>query len=251
MNLRRIGTLMRRELAAYFLSPIAYMVMVFFLFVMGFSFWLLVLALEQAPMDLTVMQLFFGWFFYWMALLVLVPVITMRLYAEEKRSGTIEVLMTAPVSEAEVVVSKYLGSLLFFIVMWLPTLSYMFLLRTFCRDTTPIDPGPIFGGYLGTFLIGGFLLAIGNLVSTWTRNQIIAAIFTFALVMVWFSIGLIGYFITPGGPFGELLQNLSSVDHILEFARGIIDTRRVVLYLAGVAFLLLATTKSLEAGKWR
>jgi len=182
---------------------------------------------------------------------VLVPVITMRLYAEEKRSGTIETLMTAPVTETEVVISKYLGSLTFFIVMWLPTIAYMFLLRAFTRDSTPIDPGPVIGGYLGTFLVGGFLLAIGNLASTWTRNQIIAAILTFALGMVWFALGLVGYFVTPGGWGGALLRDLSSVEHVREFARGVIDTRPTVMYLASTVFVLFAAVKSLEGGKWR
>ena len=251
MNPGRILTLVRRELASYFLSPIAYMTMVFFLVVMGFSFWLLLAAIQDQPADMSVMQYFFGWFFFWMAMLILVPVITMRLYAEEKRMGTIEVLMTAPVREAEVVVAKYLGSLGFFAAMWLPTVAYMFLLRGLTRDATPLDPGPVIGGYAGNFLIGGFFLAIGNLAGTWTRNQIIAAVVTFAIVTVWFAVGLLHYFFTPGGWAGTLLQNLSSIDHINEFARGVIDSRRLVLYLGAIVFLLVTATKSLEAGKWR
>jgi ABC-2 type transport system permease protein len=243
-------TLWRKEIATYFLSPIAYVVMIFFLVVMGFSFWMLATVLAQGPAGVTVMNELFGSFFFWITLLIVVPVLTMRLLAEEKRSGTMETLLTAPVSDATVVLAKYAGVLTFFIIMWLPTACYALVLKQFSALMAPIDLGPMVGGYLGAFLVGAFYLSIGLFCSATTSNQIVAAIAAFAAISVAFFAGFLTFvaqteWVRHAGGY------ISSLTHMLDFSRGAIDTRPIVLYLSGTVFMLFATIHVTESRKWK
>ncbi|MBN1269999.1 MAG: ABC transporter permease [Kiritimatiellae bacterium] len=240
----------RKELAAYFLSPIAYVVTIFFLVVMGFSFWLLVNVLAQGAAGLSVMGELFGSLFFWITLLVVVPVITMRLLAEEQRSGTIETLMTAPVRDIEVVLGKYAGALSFYLVMWMPTAAYAFVLKAFAPLAAPIDLGPMLGGYLGALLVGAFYLSIGVFTSALTRNQIVAAIACFALACVAFFIGFLPY-VSHSEIVRTIGEQVSSVGYMLEFSRGIVDTRPIVFHLTGTVFMLFAAIRVVEARKWK
>jgi ABC-2 type transport system permease protein len=243
-------TLWRKELTGYFLSPVAYVVTIFFLMVMGAIFSLLVSVLADGPTGVTIMNLLFGSPFYWMTMLMIVPVLTMRLLAEEKRSGTIETLMTAPIGDVAVVLAKYAGVLSFYILMWLPTVGYVVILRQFSAMMAPIDFGPLAGGYLGALLVGMFYLSIGLFCSALTSNQIVAAIMTFTGMMGLFLLGLLDYV-----THRELLQavgaSVSSYQHMLDFSRGAIDTRPVLFYLSGTAFMLFATVKVVETRSWK
>lgn len=243
-------TLWRKELTTYFLSPIAYIVMIFFLVVMGVIFSLLVSVLAEGPAGVTIMNLLFGSPFYWMTMLVLAPVLTMRLFAEEKKSGTIETLMTAPVSDTAVVLSKFAGAVSFYVFMWLPTAFYVFILHHFSAEMAPPDLGPMAGGYLGALLIGMFYLSIGLCCSALTSNQIVAAIITFAVMIVLFLTGLLDY-VAHGAWVQAVSAHLSSYSHMLEFSRGSIDSRPVVYYLSGTALMLFATVKIVEARNWK
>ena len=243
-------TLWRKELTGYFLSPMAYIVMIFFLLVMGSIFSLLVSVLAEGPAGVTIMNLLFGSPFFWMTLFVLVPVLTMRVFAEEKKSGTIETLLTAPVSDTAVVLAKFAGALGFYAFMWLPTAVYIFILQYFSADMAPPDPGPLAGGYLGALLIGMFYIAIGVCCSALTSNQIVSAIITFAVMLVLFLAGLLD-FVARGEVVQAVSAHLSSYSHMLEFSRGTIDSRPVVYYLSGTALMLFATVKILEARNWK
>ena len=245
----KLCTLWRREIAAYFLSPIAYLVMLSFLVLNGVGFWMLVMALDGRSNDMSVMQLFFGSFFYWIGMLMAVPVITMRLFAEEKRLGTIETLMTAPVSDAAVVWSKFLGAAAFFALLWLPTAAYSWLLNQFASAPTPIDWGPVIAAYLGTLLVGGFYVSLGLLASSWTQNQIVAAIVGFVLIAIFFFLG----FLTTIGPvwLQSFCGYVSSIEHMRDFCRGQIDLRRIILYVSATVFVLFWTQKVIESHKWR
>ncbi len=240
----------RKELTGYFLSPAAYIVTIFFLIVMGAIFSLLVSVLAEGPAGVTVMNLLFGSPFFWMTMLALVPALTMRLFAEEKRSGTIETLMTAPVTDTAVVLAKFAGALSFYAFMWTPTLIYLFILRYFSADMAPPDPGPLAGGYLGALLIGMFYLSIGLFCSALTSNQIVAAITTFAAMLLLFLAGLLDY-VARGDLVQAVSAHLSSYSHMLEFSRGAIDSRPVVYYLSGTALMLFATVKIVEARNWK
>jgi ABC-2 type transport system permease protein len=242
-------TLWRRELGAYFFSPIAYVMAIFFLVVEGFSFWFLVRVLTMGRTGVPVMSQLFGSLFFWIPFLVVVPVLTMRLFAEEKRSGTIETLMTAPVTDLQVVLAKFFGAFTFYLLMWTPTISYAFILRRFSAEATPIDLGPMMGGYLGALLIGAFYISVGLFCSALTRNQIVSAIMTFSIMCVLFFAGFLHMFTDQ-----SLVQLLSSygasILHMLDFSRGTVDTRPVVLYLSCTAFVLFCTLRMLETRRW-
>ena len=243
-------TLWRKELSGYFLSPIAYVVTIFFLAIMGIVFWLLASALVDGPAGISVMNLLFATPFFWMVILVVVPVLTMRLIAEEKKSGTLETLLTAPVTDVAVVLAKYCGAVSFYVVLWLPTFSYIFILRKFSSVVAPIDLGPMLGGYVGAFLVGLFFIAVGLFCSALTSNQIVAAIMTFSLVGGLFFAGMFQY-VSHSEWVKDLSTYISCYSHMSEFSRGAIDTRPIVFYLSGAAFMLFATVKVVESRKWK
>lgn len=238
-----------REIRAYFVSPLGWAVLTLVLLINGGVFWVLVSFLSdpRAPATATPLEYFFGQtIFFWLLLLFVAPVLTMRLLSEERKSGTIEVLMTAPVSAAQVVVGKYLAALAFYLVLWLPSLVYALILGAYSE----VDWGPVASGYLGVLGIGALFLAIGVFASAISRNQIVAALATFALLMVLFSFGLL-----EGLFQGEIVQRalgyMNLWQHMEEFSKGIVDTRRLVYYASVTFFFLFLSARSLEARKWR
>jgi len=246
--MRKTWAIIRRELIAYFSSPLAYIVITAFLLMQGYIFYLIVSFLNnpQTP-AMTPLRLFFGGtIFFWLFLLFVVPVITMRLLAEERRSGTIEVLLTSPVNEAQVVVGKFAAALLFYAVLWLPTVLYVVVLKR----NSEIDLGPVVAGYLGVFLLGFLFLSVGTFASTLSDNQLIAAIIAFAAMVVLFSIGLVEQLLSASFLKGAL-AHMNLWTQMDDFAKGIVDSRHVIYQLSvGLLFLFLAT-KSLEVKKWR
>ncbi len=252
--MRVFWTLLRRELSAYFLAPIAYVVMVFFLFIMGISLLWTASLMLKGFQDMMVMRELIGEsIFFWIALLIVAPVITMRLYAEEKRAGTFETLMTAPVSDVTVVLSKFCGSLVFYILMWLPTLSYLYIMKLFSPASAPLDPGPMVSVYIGVLLVGSLSISIGLLMSALSGSQMSAAIASFALIFFWFLAGFMPYipYISSIGWARELGFYISSVLHMIDFSYGIFDTRPLVLYLSITFLMLFLTVKAVESRRWR
>jgi ABC-2 type transport system permease protein len=246
--MRKTWALVWRELIAYFSSPLAYVVMTAFLFINGYVFWLIVAYLNDprtqamAPLKL----LFGGTIFFWLFVLFVVPVITMRLLAEERRSGTLEVLLTSPVSDGQVVVAKFLSSFVFYAALWLPTLVYVGILASYSK----LDWGPVASGYVGIAVLGLLFLAIGLFTSALVRNQILAAILAFAVLVVVFSLGLVENVAVDQTLKGALgYMNLWS--HMDDFSRGILDTRHLVYSLSLSAFFVFLATKALEASKGR
>ena len=235
---------------AYFLSPLAYVVMIFFLVIMGYSFWFLASLLAGGQANVSVMNELFGSFFFWLPMLIVSPVLTMRLLAEERRSGTLETLLTVPVGDTAVVLGKYFGALSFFIVMWLPTVSYAFLLHRFSAESAPVDFGPLIGGYLGALVVGAFYLAVGIFCSSVTGNQIVAAMAAFALLALVFFAGLLGES-THGETLRQVCNYASSVKHMRDFSRGVIDTRPIIFHISGAAFLLFAAIRVLDSRHWK
>lgn len=238
----------RRELKAYFYSPLAYVVLTFFLLVQGYYFSIIVAYLSDPRFPAgKPLELFFGQtIFTWLVLIFAGTFLTMRLVSEELRSGTIETLMTAPVSETQVVVGKYLAALVFYLFLWAPTLIYVLVVRAF----TPVDWGPIASSYLGIFAIGALFLAVGLFASASSKNQIVAAIASFFGLLVLFSIGLMENLVN-GEAAKRILGHLNLWTHMDDFAKGIVDSRRLVYYASGVALLLFLTSRALAAKKWR
>lgn len=235
----------RRELRAYFFSPLAYVVLCFFLLVSGVIFIILVSQLNN-PASPGGPPL--GFFFQttWLMLLLIIPVLTMRLISEELRSGSIEVLMTAPVTEGQVVGGKFLAALTFYGVLWLPTVVYALSINLYEK----VDWGPVGSGYLGILLIGSLFVSIGVFASAMTRSQLLAAMITVALILLLFLISVFGS-LTTNDLIKKTLDFLNIWDHIEEFSSGIIDTRRLVFYLSGTLFFLFLASRALEDKKWR
>jgi ABC-2 type transport system permease protein len=236
--MRKLFAIVGREWRAYFLSPLAYVILTAYMFLNGLIFAKVVsfLSTPGGPRE-RFLPIMFTNTFFWIFILFIVPILTMRLLAEERRSGTLEVLLTSPVSETQVVLGKFLGALGFFLVLWLPSLVFILYIGA----KTEVDLGAVAAGYLGIALLGSYFLAIGTFASAVTKNQILAAILAFAMLIPIFSVGLFESGADPARQ--SLIGYLNIWEHMDEFARGVVDTRRLVYYFSGtVFFLLLAAT---------
>ncbi len=233
-------TIARREFASFFHSPVAYLVMGPFIFFAA----LLFLLFQFRPDRPAEMRDLFFWL-VWLLILI-APAISMRLIADELRSGTVEPLMTCPVSDTAVILGKWLGALGFFATLLAPTLVFVVVLEIWSNP----DYGPIISGYIGLLLVGGLYLAIGTLASTLTRNQIIAFLLT-GFVILLFTV--LTYFLPRFLPaeFGELLFYLNVNEQYEAFSKGLIDTSNIIYFLSGIVLFLVLAIKSLETRKWR
>ena len=247
--MRNFLTLYRRELKTLYLTPVGYIVMTAFLFVLGWVFWLLVGLLtmpDVAQYQDNVFAILFGnTFFFWIMLAAVSAALTMRLFAEERRSGTIEVLMTAPVTDVQVVFSKYCAALTFLLLLWVPTLCYVLVLSRYAT----IDLGVLCASYLGTILLSGLLTAIGLLISSFTRSQIVAFFVAFVVIMMLFSLNFMQTMVSP--QWRAIYAYTSILEQFSNFPRGIIDSRPIVYFVSATVVLLFCTVKSVESHKWR
>jgi ABC-2 type transport system permease protein len=246
--MKGLVSVMGRELRAFFFSPLAYIVAALLLLVNGLVFWLIVSYLNDPRAQFGApLELFFGQtIYFWLVLVFVAPVLTMRLLSEERRSGTIEVLMTAPVTAGQVVVGKYLAALLFYCFLWLPTVAYPLLLAYF----EEVDWGPILAGYLGVLGIGAVFLAVGLLASSLTKSQLVAAILTFAMLIPLFTFGLLENLFNDES-VRQMLSYLNLWQHMEEFGKGIVDTRRLVYYFSATVLFVFLSARALESRKWR
>jgi len=233
--MRGFAILWLKEERALFSSPIAYVVLTVFLLIMGYSF-SLTLFIGHAP---TLVHLFFQMF---VLFLLTVPIITMRLVAEERKLRTIEILLTSPVTEVQIIFAKFAASMSLLILMLALSSAYAIVLAVYGNP----DWGPIFSGYLGLLLLGGALVAVGLFTSSLTTNQIIAALLSLSVFLVLWIIDDLGYLLPD--PFDALVVNLSLSIHFRPFATG-------SLYLSDAAFylttMLLAVFLSIRALAWR
>ncbi len=235
----------RRETAAYFRTPAGWAVLALSLLLQGIVFWMFVqfLGRPDAPPG-GVMEFFFGGtILYWIALGLLATVVPMRLIAEELRTGTIEPLLTAPVSPGEVILGKWLAALGFYLAAWAPTLLYLLYLH---HVGAALDPGPILAGYLGTILLGAAALAVGLLASSLTRNQLVAATLSFVAFLAALLVGALEAEVRAPAT-AAALRRYSLFRTMEDFGHGIVDSRQVVL-LATVAVLALVAATARLAG---
>ena len=230
-----------RELSSYFRTPAGWLIIALFLFLTGIVFALFVLTPGQ-PATLRDFFAVSGWL-----LLPVAPAISMRLLSEEYRSGSIEVLLTSPVSPGSVIVGKFFGAAAFLLAMLLPTGLYTILL--FRLAHIPPDIGPIICGYLCLLLLGLLYLALGTLASSLTSNSTLAFMITlFAALALLFSGAGVEH-VPPS--MQPLLSALSVSTRVADFARGVIDSAHVIFFLSGTAVLLLAAVCALELRRWR
>lgn len=254
--MRNVLVIFKKEMKSYFASPIAYLLLTIFAVIFGFFFYtftrLFVLQGMQMqmmgrgmPMDVneqvirpllsnaSVLGLF------------LIPMITMRLYAEEKRSGTIELLMTSPVRDLEIVLGKWLAALVLYAAILGISGINMGILFAFGRP----DWKPILVGFLGLLLQGGCLLAVGIFISTMTRNQIIAGGATFAVCLMLWVLDWVSAYDQSG--WAKVISYLSVVTHFEPFSKGVIDSKDVIFYLSMIFLGLFLTARSVESLRWR
>jgi ABC-2 type transport system permease protein len=245
--MRAALTIWRREWMACFLAPVAYVTMVAFLAASGFTFWIAAFRNVGRPEPLAVML--YGSVAFWLP--ILITVVAMRLFVEEKRSGTIETLLTAPVSERAIVMGKYGGALTFLALAVAPTVLDVFIIERLSPAVTleNVELGGLIGGGIILALVTAAFLALSLVISLLTRNQITAAICSF--VVLWIAM-LGGWLLQEIPGFSPRVADYLSVTHHIEsFARGVVDLRTVVFYLSGTAFLLFAATRMLESRRWR
>ena len=228
--MRGAWVVMKRELGAFFVSPLAYVVLTSWLVWNGVVFWLLTEFFARHAVSSgasTPLSGFFGGSaFFFIPLLVFVPILTMRLVAAEKQSGTIEPLMTAPISELAVVLGKYAAALVMWAVLWVPTLMYAWIIS----QHGSVDWGALASSYFGMFSIGAYFMAIGLFMSVLAPNQIIAAVLTFVALGVLFALG-IGELVFDG-TLREVCAYVSMWGHMQSFAKGVVDSRYLVLDLS-------------------
>ncbi len=245
-------TLLAREIRSYFYSPIAYIVLVFFLLISGVDFYFQISYMNQRPVPYSVEEAFFNSVFFWFAFVLVFPLITMRLFSEEFKLGTIEPLMTAPVRDWQVVLAKYCGALFFYVVLWLPTGLYFLIFQLITHQPAASSTGAYCGGYLMLLLLGMFYLSIGCFASVLTKNQIVAAIISFAAITLHFFSGLIAFvLIDISSATRQLLGYFSAIEQMGALSRGQIDTRPMVLYLSLTLLMLFFTYQAFQTRKWR
>ena len=250
--MRKFFVLLNREVRSYFYSPIAYIVLVFFLLVSGVDFYFQISFMNQRPVPYSVQEAFFNSVFFWFAFVLIFPLITMRLFAEEFKLGTIEPLMTAPVRDWQVVLAKFFGAVVFYVVLWIPTLLYFVIFQAITHQPAANSTGAYLGAYLMLLLLGMFYLSVGCLASALTRNQIIAAVISFSAITLLFFVGLISFIMLDiSSGTRQLLGYFSALEQMGTLSRGEIDTRPMVLYLSMTVVMLTLTYHAFQSRKWK
>ncbi|HEY7444432.1 MAG TPA: ABC transporter permease [Vicinamibacterales bacterium] len=258
--MRNILAIANKEIRGYFASPIAWVTVGFFALLVG-GFYITSLAfflqrsmqfdsfsqMGQQAEPINVNQWMIRPLFMNIAVinLFVLPMLTMRTYSEEKRSGTIELLLTSPVTDFQIIVGKFLGTLALYGVMLLVTFVHIGILFVYGSP----EWQSILSGYLGLFLLGATFLAVGLFISSTTKNQIVAGVLTFAvLLLLWIS----SWFGESAPPTVQaVLRYLSVVEHLDDFSKGVVDTSHLVYYLSFIAFALFLTAKSVDTERWR
>jgi ABC-2 type transport system permease protein len=259
--LRIILAIIKKELKAYFSSPIAYVIMTVFLFIIGFYFFALIQRFSEMTWAMRAQQQYqqFGmqnlnineevvrpFFSIILTLsLFIMPILTMRLFSEEMETGTLELLLTSPVTEIQLIGGKYLASVIFYLFMILFTVPHMLILF----NLTKPDIGTVLSGYGGLILVGLTFLAIGLFLSSLTKNQIVAAVLSFGVLLL---LGIVSWASNFSDPTtGKVLSYLSIFAHFEDFSKGVFDTKHLIYYLSFSFGGLFLTYTSLDSLKWR
>ena len=259
--MKKFLAIFQKDLKSYFISPIAYVVLAIFLIISGLvffnllsSFNLRLIQLLQFKMQTPGIEITINlndWILnplfhnLGVIFLLMIPALSMKLFAEEKKTGTFEFIMTSPVTISQVVMGKFFACLALLSAMLFLTIQYPLILYIYGNP----DMGPIYTGYLGLFLIGATFIAIGLFASALTENQIIAAIISFGILLVLWLMSWLGGNI--GGKIGETISYLSPFDHLDSFIKGVFDTKDIIFYLSSTLFGLFLTFRVIESRRWR
>ncbi len=245
-------TLARRELAGYFLSLTGYIIIASAMFLIGFSFVDMIRALQHEPTLMPVTELFYGTWYFWLILLLTTPAITMRVFALEKFSGTFETLMTAPVSDLQVVLAKFTAALVFYLVMWLPLLGCVLIVQHYTNQGTAFDGGALGSTFLGILLLGCLYISLGCCASALTRSQVVAAMIALAFGAGLFLLGILADQLPAQADSRvQALAYFALFKQMHDFTRGVVDTRPVVLSVTLTFFFLFLTLRIVESRRWK
>jgi ABC-2 type transport system permease protein len=246
-------TLYRRELGTFFQSMTGYVIISTTLGLIGVSLIDMLSKLNSDGVSAPLTEMFYATLYFWMVLLLVTPVITMRTFAAEKSSGTFESLVTAPVGDLQVVLAKFAGSMTFYAVTWLPSICYLvFLHRYLNSPSTAWEWRSLATTFLGIMLIGGVYIALGCFASALTKSQLIAAAVSYAMGLTLFLLSLRALVpIPPAGWEGKFFSYISMTEHMQDFASGVIDTRPVVMYLSLTILFVFMTFKVVESRRWK
>jgi ABC-2 type transport system permease protein len=246
-------TLTRRELGSYFLSITGYVILAAAAAVLGWSYVVLMRRIGTAPTPVPLTDIFYSLDFFWLVVLIAPPVITMRLFALEKFSGTFETLMTTPVSDLQVVLAKFTAGLLFYVLIWLPLLGCIFAVRHFGHDPGRLDLTSLATTFLGITLLGAMLVAVGCCASALTRNQAVAAIISLCVGITLYLLAVLasGQILDTSSWKGRILNCFALIDQMQDFSRGIVDTRPVVFLLSLTLFFLFLNLRIVESRRWK
>jgi ABC-2 type transport system permease protein len=254
-TLRNITAIAGKELRSYFASPIAFIIIGLFALLFGWFFYVYLHVFVEQSQRMAMMgggnvnvneQMIRGVLQNAAVIILFVmPMITMRTYSEEKRSGTIELLLTSPLTDFEIIVGKFLGAMGLFCAMLMVTMIDLAILF---RLGNP-EWRPVAAGYLGLLLMGGCFISVGLLISSLTKNQIVAGMITFGVFLMLWVINWIASFMGPTAQ--QVLNYLSITDHLDDFTKGIIDTKHLVYYVSFITFGLFLTARSVDTERWR
>lgn len=250
--MRTFWTLLSREVESFFYSPIAYVVIFFFLLATGFNFYSGVSLLNQSPSEVTVVEAAFNTALFWFPFVLIFPLITMRTYADEFRMGTIETLTTAPVHDWQVVLSKFFGAFIFYVMLWAPSFLYFSAFTYITGKQAALAAGAFGGSYLLLLLLGAFYISLGCLASALTSEQINAAVMTFVAIFGSFAAGLLGFILnSPSQAVRDFIAYFSAVEHMGDFSRGLLDSRPIVWYTSMTILVLFLNLQVFQYRKWK
>ena len=249
--MRIFWALLRRELGTFFLSLTGYVIIAAVALLIGQSFVVLIRGLANEPSPMPVTESFYRTYYFWLIVLLGSPLMTMRLFALEKSSGTFETLMTTQVRDAQVVAAKFAAALFFYMVTWLPLLGCLFIVRHFTHQGG-LDAGTVGGMFLGIFLVGCLFLSLGCFASSLTRSQMTAAMISLAMGVTLFSLGFLAMQLPVGDDWQtQVLAHFNLFEQVHNFARGVVDTRTVLFYVSLTLLFLFLTLRVVESRRWR
>ena len=244
--------MVRRELSAFFQGPTGFIIIAAVMFLIGLGFLVVLSGLNGEATPMPVTQVFYGTYFFWVILLLIAPVITMRSFAMERASGTYESLMTAPVGDWQVVLSKFAGALIFYMILWVPLLICSVVVRFYVGESAVLGLGTMFTSALGILMVGCLYMSIGCFASALTRNQAVAAVSGFALGAALFFTGFFSYFAGDRTDWlSQLARHISLANHMESFTRGVIDLGAIVFFLSLTGLFLYLTHKVVESRRWK
>jgi ABC-2 type transport system permease protein len=250
--MRVLATLMRRELASYFMSLSGYVIIAAATFLNGFAFVLMLIQLRQEPSAVPITEMFYVTPFFWIVLLLAIPVITMRTFALERATGTYETLMTSPVKDGVVVLAKFFSAVLFYLVMWLPMIACVAVIQHLSNERQGLDPAILGTTYLGILLVGGLFLSFGVFASALTKSQTVAAMVSFVLCTSMFLLSFLPALLPDTATrTAKLVGSVALFDQMHDFARGVIDTRPIVFFVSFTLFFLVLTLRVVESRRWK